>query len=72
MLFKKRRTEPLFDRTGKVPTIRASICTGEQAAGFKDPATGKFTEIMLIRNGKDLKEFCRTYGVREDEIKREW
>ncbi len=73
MLFKKKRTgAPAFDRTGKIPVIRASICTGEQVAGFKDTVSGKFTEVMLIRTGRDLREFRETYGVREDEIKREW
>ena len=36
-----------FDRTGKYPVIRASICTGEQVAGFKDETTGKFEELMV-------------------------
>ena len=30
------------------PVIRASICTGEEVAGFKDIRTGKIEEIMLI------------------------
>lgn len=46
-----------------VPVIRCSICTGEQVAGFKDKSTGKFTEIMLIQNEKDLKKFKERYGV---------
>lgn len=72
MLFRKKKESPRFDMKGKVPTIRASICTGEQVAGFKDPVSGKFTEVVLIRGAKDLEEFCKTYGVREDDIKREW
>ena len=70
--FKRKKQEPRFDITGKVPTIRASICTGEQVADLKDPVSGKFTEVMLIRGDKDLREFCETYGVRESDIKREW
>ena len=61
-----------FDKTGKAPVIRCSICTGERTAGFRDQATGKFTEIMLIRNEDDLREFLQTYGVAESELKREW
>ena len=61
-----------FDKTGKIPVIRASICTGEQVAGFRDEATGKFTEMMLLRSEIDLRTFMRTYGVAEGEIKREW
>lgn len=61
-----------YDKSGKIPVIRSSICTGEQVAGFKDAASGKFEELMLIRDGKDLSEFLRRYQVEESEIKREW
>lgn len=61
-----------YDKSGKIPVIRSSICTGEQVAGFKDSASGKFEELMLIRNDKDLQEFLRQYQVDETEIKREW
>ena len=61
-----------YDKSGKLPVIRSSICTGEQVAGFKDSASGKFEELMLIRNDKDLQEFLRKYQVDETEIKREW
>ena len=52
--------------------IRSSICTGVQVAGFKVEATGRFEELMLIRDDADYQEFLRLYGVAEDEIKREW
>ena len=68
---KKRRTPP-YDKEGKVPVIRSSICTGEQVAGFKDLATGKFQELMLIRDQRDLQDFLRRYQVEEPEIRREW
>ena len=61
-----------YDKSGKIPIIRASICTGEQVAGFKDPVSGKFEELMLIRDSKDLSEFLSRYQVEENEIKREW
>lgn len=61
-----------YDKSGKIPTIRASICTGEQVAGFKDPVSGKFEELMLIRDSRDLSEFLQRYQVEESEIKREW
>ena len=70
-----RRRKPAavpYDKSGKVPTIRASICTGEQVAGFRDPVTGKFEELMLIRNSRDLSEFLHEYQVEESEIKRKW
>ena len=72
MLFRRKKRPAAYDKTGKVPVIRTSICTGEQTAGFKDTATGKFFEIMLLRSGADLREFMETYDVAEDEIKREY
>ena len=47
------------------PILRCSICTGEQVAGFKDLHTGKFTDIMLIKDEKDLAAFKKQYGVTE-------
>ena len=61
-----------YDKSGKIPVIRSSICTGEQVTGFKDSVSGKFEELMLIRDGKDLSEFLHRYQVKESEIKREW
>ena len=72
MFGKKKKTAPAFDRTGKQPVIRASICTGEKVAGYRDTATGRFVEVMLIRSDGDLRQFLAEYGFREDEIKREW
>ena len=74
MFFSKRKKPPAvdYDRGGKIPVIRASICTGEEVAGFKDPLNGKFEELMLIRDDRDLQEFLRRYQVEEAEIKREW
>lgn len=69
---KKKLSPPLFDTAGQVPVIRTSICTGEQVAGFKDPATGKFREVCLIRNGADLRDFLAQYGVAEEDIRREY
>lgn len=69
---RKKPTAAPYDKGGKIPVIRSSICTGEQVAGFKDPVSGKFEELMLIRDGRDLSEFLRQYQVEEGEIKREW
>ncbi len=68
---RKKRTVPPYDKTGKIPVIRSSICSGEQVAGFKDTASGKFHEIMLIRDSRDLKEFLSQYQVAESEIQHE-
>lgn len=69
---RKRQNISPYDKTGKIPVIRSSICTGEQVAGFKDIVSGKFEELMLIRGEKDLAEFLSRYQVKESEIKREW
>ena len=73
-MFGKRKQPQVipFDRSGRVPVIRSSICTGEHKAGFKDPVSGRFQEYMLIRSGRDLQEFLRRYQVAETELKREW
>lgn len=75
MLFKKRRrVSPItdFDKTGKRPVIKSSICTGERVAGFKDEKTGQVQELMLIRDEKDLERFMQTYDVSSDEIEKIW
>lgn len=69
---KKQQAAIPYDKTGKVPVIRSSICTGEQVAGFKDSVSGKFQELMLIRNDRDLQEFLEQYQVSESDIQREW
>ena len=68
----QEQKQPSFDREKQKPVIRSSICTGEQVAGFKDLSTGKFTEIMMIRNHDDLEEFTSKYGISNGEITREW
>ncbi len=74
MFLRKQKRPPAsnYHKGGKIPVIRSSICTGEQVAGFKDPASGKFEELMLIRDSRDFQEFLRRYQVEETEIKREW
>ena len=58
-----RKGKPTYDSEKLVPAIRSSICTGEKVAGFKDKATGHFSEVMLIRSDKDLEEFKGSYGI---------
>ena len=68
---KRRQPEP-YDKTGKTPVLRASICTGEQVAGFRDEGTGRFEELMLIRDEADLREFLARYSVDPAQLRREW
>ncbi len=67
MFFRKKKTQG-YDAEKQVPAIKRSICTGEAVAGFIDRATGRFSEVMLIRSPKDLDAFRRQYGI-EDTIK---
>ena len=71
MLQKKIKKEP-YDKARLKPVIRSSICTGEKVAGFKDLESGKFTEVMLIRDNKDLDVFLEKYDVSVAEITTEW
>lgn len=63
MFRRKSKARLSYDRESKAPAIRASICTGEQVAGFRDLKTGAFEEIMLIRDASDLAEFRERYGI---------
>ena len=51
------------------PVMRASICTGEKVAEFKDIRTGKIEEIMLIRLPEDLERFKEIYEITEKVAK---
>ena len=65
-LFKKNIVTKTYDKENKKPVIKASICNGEQVAGFKDIHTGKFEEVMLIRGAADLEAFRSQYGIVEE------
>ena len=72
MLFtkKKEREKKRYDPAQWKPVLRCSICTGEQAAGFKELATGRFEEVMLIRSQRDLDRFLKDYGL--DAVEKEY
>ncbi len=71
-MFRKKVVKSTYDKETQKPIIRASICNGEQVAGFKDICTGKFSEVMLIRDGRDLAEFLERYGISEKEVGKEY
>lgn len=52
-----------YDPEKQRAVLKCSICNGEQVAGFKDKQTGYFTEVMLIKDGKDLDVFMETYDL---------
>ena len=60
-----------YDKENKKSVIKASICNGEQVAGFKDIHTGKIEEVMLIKNQADLDAFKKMYGI-DGEIEKEY
>lgn len=71
-MFKRKTVKATYDKENQKPVIRASICNGEQVAGFKDVRTGRFSEIMLIRNSKDLDEFLGKYDISPEEVTKEY
>ena len=71
-LFKKKIVKKTYDREHMKPVIRASVCTGEEVAGFKDIRTGKIEEIMLIRSPEDLEKFKKIYEITEKIAKEYW
>lgn len=70
-IIQKENREKTYDREHMKPVIRASICTGEEVAGFKDIRTGKIEEIMLIRSPEELERFKEIYEITE-EISKEY
>lgn len=72
-MFGKRKIKvEHYDRENLRPVIRASICTGEQVAGFKNIHTGKFEDVMLIRDNRDIEEFLRRYDIATEEVTKEY
>lgn len=63
MFGRKKVIKKEYDRENMRPVLKCSICNGEQVAGFKDVRTGRFEEIMLIRDGKDLDQFKEMYDI---------
>ena len=71
-MFKRKSVKADYDRENQLPRIRASICNGEQVAGFRNRQTGKFSEVMLIKNDRDLAVFLDKYGISAEDVKKEY
>ena len=69
-LFRSKEPKKSYDKNTQKPIMKCSICTGEKVAGFKDIQTGKFEEVMLIKEDKDLTAFKEMYGI--DTIEKEY
>lgn len=65
-MFFKKSEQKSYDPDIKKPLIKASICNGEQVAGFMNLQTGAFEEIMFIRDEDDLRDFKKQYGITGD------
>ena len=70
-LFSKKKIVHSYDKDSKRPVIKASICTGEQVAGFKDIHTGKIEDSMLVKTSADIEKFKEMYGI-EGNIDKEY
>ena len=68
-LFKKKFVAKSYDNENMRPVIKASICNGEQVAGFKNMNTGKIEEVILIKTPEDLASFKNMYGINEEITK---
>lgn len=60
---KHQKNEYQYNPEKEYPVIRASICTGEQVAGFRDRTTGEFHDVKLIRNEADKLAFMKEYNL---------
>jgi len=72
-MFRRKKTAPqrlVFDKETWQPVLKCSICTGEQIAGLKEIHTGKFEEVMLIKDRQDLELFLQMCGV--EEVRKEY
>ena len=52
-----------YDPAFYQPVVKASICNGEQVAGFKNIQTGEIEEVMLIRTPGDWETFKKRYNI---------
>lgn len=64
-MFCKKQKILSYNKENQKPILKCSICNGEQVAGLKDIHTGKFDDIMIIKNTKDLDAFKKMVGVSE-------
>ena len=55
-LFKKNIVTKTYDKENKKPVIKASICNGEQVAGFKDI----HTDMHLLQYQREYIVFMQT------------
>ena len=59
-----------YDEEKQYPVIRASICTGEKVAGFRDKTGNGFVEVMVIHNDYEKELFMKAYNL--EDVKNEY
>lgn len=69
--FQKRKQKEGYDKEKEKPMIRSSKDYEERIAGFLDLQTGEFTEVLRIRNSREMDEFLETYDISVAEITKE-
>ena len=67
---KNKKVHELNDLLKGRPALRVSICTGEKTAGFIDNETGRFHDLYLITDQRELEAFCRKAGTTPEEIEK--
>lgn len=68
MLFRRRKENMAaisYNPVTQEPVLKASICTGETVAGFRERGSGRFDEVMLIKGESDLGHFMEMYQLTE-------
>lgn len=54
-----------YDENNQYPVIKASICTGEKVAGFRDKTGNGFVEVMVIHNDYEKELFMKAYNLKD-------
>ena len=69
-LFAKKHPAAIaYDREAEQPAVRRSICTGEMTVGFVDRRTGKFRDVMMAANQRELDAFLRQIGAKPEDLR---
>lgn len=71
-MFWKKSAPKAYDRAEYKPVLHCSICTGEQVAGFRHRRTGRFEDVMLVRTSRDLQTFLDQYGLKAEDLEKDY
>ena len=73
-VFFKKKSQPVepYDPQKEKPELHTNTCNRDKVAGFRSLEDGRFHEMITVRSDDDLKEFCRRYAVKEEDIRKVW